>query len=494
MSDDATPKPDFPSFITCRLNKDGAIQAFYVGPEYSSAVNWRTLDIKKRELLSKPEADAAASEPVKPLPIPDDGIREPGFGSTLDRFVKSIRSFYDLVEINFAVGSVFPGLFIERQFNEYRNKFLPIVETEGNYITHGIPEGHVSKINRKIKSYDHVKDGVASLPASVLMGLVARYDANISGLVRFLLQNRKEKLAGPDRTILIKDVLAASSFDELVASLIDDEIHSLMRGSHEDQVKYIEDNFSIKVRDGFKRWADFMEIFERRNLAAHGEGYVNARYTRICSAAKCEGKWLLNINDPVQLNNSYLRHSIDVLLEFGILITWWLWLKQLPSDAENAYSAISDVTYDLIVEKRYSLAAHILESVLSRKTEHAPETTRRMMAVNLANCQKKLDNKVGFDAALKLFDWTASADSYRISVASLREDIDTVCALMPRVADELVVGKSGFRDWPVFDWIRDDDRVKSKFKEVFGEPIELANNSEQPQISQNDEKGGLDSD
>lgn len=368
---------------------------------------------------------------------------------------------------------MFPSLFVDREINEYRKSALTVIEEKEKYVTYGVPERHVSQLNRKVKRLDHMREGVASLPASVLMALVARYDANISGLVRFLLHSRKERLAGNERTIPVKNVLAASSFEDLINGLVDDEIHGLMRGSHEDQVRYIEDNFSIKVREGFKRWPAFIEVFERRNLVAHGEGFANVRYIRICEAANVPAEERLKFGDAVTLTDAYLRRSTDILLEFGILLVWWLWLKQIPGEAEEAYSAISDLTYELIVDKRYKLASRILESVLSRKSNDSPEIVKRMMAVNLANCYKKVGDAKSFEKALQMFDWSASADAYQISVASLKEDVEQVCNLMHRVSDEFVVGKEGFRDWPVFDWVRENEKVKIKFKEVFGEPLDL---------------------
>jgi hypothetical protein len=476
VSGQADSEVEYPSFLTCRMDPDGKINGFHICAKRVRAVEWREHDAVQRQpgegdAQSTSSPDPKSIEAVAALP------EEPGFATTLSKFVKSMRSFYDLVTINGAVRAVLPNVFIDREFDEYRQASLPLLESTEGYVLHGVPESQVSQINQKVKRYDHLKDGIASLPASVLMGLVARYDANISGLVRFLLQNRKEHLAGAGREIPVKDVLSANSFEDLVASLIEDEIHSLMRGSHEDQVRYIEENFSIKVRDHFKRWPDFVEIFERRNLAAHGEGFANARYCKICSAAKVSPERLLSLGDPVKLSDGYLRSSIDVLVEFGTLLIWWLWLKQSPGEASAAYETINDVTYDLIVDKRYRLAARILESVLSRNTQGSPEATRRMMAVNLANCQKKTKNDSGFHSALKMFDWTASADHYRISVAALEGDIEQVCSLMPRVADEEIVGKAGFRDWPVFDWVRDDERVRHKFKEVFGEPLRMASES-----------------
>ena len=386
----------------------------------------------------------------------------------------SLMSFYHLLAINSSVRSVFPNIYIDREFDRFRSE-LPIIDDSDRIKVYGVPDDKIASMNSKIRRLEHIRDGISSIPSSVLMGLVARFDANVSSLVRYLLATRKERLAAGDKSISVKEVLAASSFEDLISDLIEDEIHSLMRGSHEDQVRYIEDNFSIKIRDGFERWPQFIEIFERRNLAAHGEGVANGRYDRICARANVPAKDRLAFGDRVVFPDAYLRKATDVLLEFGVLLIWWLWLKQDSTDAYQAYSKINSATYEMIYEKRYRLASRILKSCLGRNTTDAPETIRRMMAINLANCCKKLNDESGFQKAISSYDWSASADEYKICVASLKLEIDTVCGLMHKVTGDDTVGKAGFRDWPVFDWVRDDEKFANRFKEVFGEPLQRPN-------------------
>ncbi len=475
MDTDETQDPRFSAFLTCRSNKGGLATAFHIAPLLEAAQEWRKQSSEKKPSNDNSENKEAIGldDSAKSADLLKPKINQ-DFSSTLSSFVKSMRSFYDLVTINAAVRNVFPSIHMETEFSDYANRFLPKIDSHGDYTTYGIPEDKVITVNNKVKKFEHLKEGVESLPASILMGLVARFDANISGLVRFLLLSRKEKLSGSEKAIPVREVLAASSFEDLINDLVEDEIHSLMRGSHDEQIKYIEDNFSIKIRDDFDRWPDFIEIFERRNLAAHGEGIANNRYAKVCKRSSVPSNSCLNIGDPVILTDKYLIHATDTLLEFGILLIWWLWLKQIPSDGSDAYNAINDVTYDLILEKRHNLASRILNSTLKRKTANVSESVRRMMAINMANCYKKLKKDREFKEAISMFDWSASADHYKISVASLNQDYIQVCSLMSRVTDDASVGKFGFREWPVFDWVRDNDDVKSKFEEVFGEKMDIA--------------------
>jgi hypothetical protein len=68
-------------------------------------------------------------------------------------------------------------------------------------------------------------------------------------------------------------------------------------------------------------------------------------------------------------------------------------------------------------------------------------------------------------------DWSASGDNFQICIASLHGDIDKIVALMPGLAASEAIKARSFREWRVFDWVRDDPRVTETFARVYGEPM-----------------------
>lgn len=461
---------DYPGYFSCKEQDDGQLRVFHICTNREEANEW--IDMKNIEPSESNEGLVIEDENSQ-THRDSQSTEEGSYKLLLENFTNSMRSYYPLISISGNIAPVFVNNFIEREINKYRKDELVLIKKEGSVSLYGVPKERIPSLLSRIKRLDHLEEGMNALPSIVLMGLVASFDSHISGVVRFLLISKKERLSSVDKTIPVRDVLAMASFDELIQHLVDNEIYQLMRGSHEDQIKFIEENFSIKVREGFDKWAQFIEIFERRNLVAHGEGFANIRYDKICQKNKVKKEDRLELGEDVKLEGIYLRRSTDTLLEFGVLLIWWLWLKNSPEEREKAYSILNEVTYELIVDKRYRLASRLLKSGISRVDNKSPEDKRRMMAINLANCFKKLDNQEECEKAIELFDWSACADSYKISIASLRGDVLQVCELMPRVKEDNLVGKSGFRDWPVFDWVRDAQEFRDKFEELFNEPIEM---------------------
>ena len=105
--------------------------------------------------------------------------------------------------------------------------------------------------------------------------MVATFDLYFSEIVRFFLSIHPELYTESDKQISLKEIFARKSLDEVTNQVIDIEVINLIRGSHMDQVQFIETHLDVKIIGHYERWPNFIEIFERRNLGAHGNLIVN---------------------------------------------------------------------------------------------------------------------------------------------------------------------------------------------------------------------------
>jgi hypothetical protein len=148
-----------------------------------------------------------------------------------------------------------------------------------------------------------------------------------------------------------------------------------------------------------------------------------------------------------------------------------LWRKHIKDSAEDAFKYINQACYDLIRAKRPRLAQQLLDFALHKQRRACSDFAQRMMLVNLGNSYKKMNNEAKCKEVISSIDWTAAGDNFKICIASLQGDVDTLVALMPSLATSKTIEASSFRDWPVFDWIRDDPKVNEVFERVYGEPM-----------------------
>lgn len=388
----------------------------------------------------------------------------------MDEFRTSISSYRPLIDLSFSMIPAVKSELIFEQMYENSKKRLRLIDKDEQHEIFGITAMEYPQFRPQFSMISDLDKAEAALPGAILLSLVATFDSFISEIFRLMLKARSERIENSTKTMAIKDILAMKSFDDVISHIIDEEVESLMRGSHDDQIKYIESNFNIKIREGYDQWGEFIEIFERRNLAAHGNCIVNNQYIANCN------KHGLKIspeekNKRLLLNRRYLRRSTDILTDFGLLLMFVLWRKHFPESDDQACGCLNHMAFELIKDGRPGISARILEFALHKQSSKMKEITKRMMVINLANSYKKLKNEKKSIEIIRSIDWSASSDNFTLCIHAIEGDIEKFVELMPRVVQSGSIKKEDLREWPVFEWVRNEDAVRQKFLETFGEPL-----------------------
>lgn len=223
-----------------------------------------------------------------------------------------------------------------------------------------------------------------------------------------------ERYTAKDTKVSLKDIIAKSSIQDVVDHVLDSEISDLMRGSHTEQVKFVEDSLNVKIANHYERWPNFVEIFERRNLVAHGNLLINEIYLRNCKEAGLKSASSLSIGTSLELSPQYLRKSVDILLEFGILLVFTLTKKHVPNSDEQASTHFNAICYDLILSKKYTLAKNLLDFALNKQKRSCSDRNIGMITINLANCYRKMNKDNECKSVIDGLDWSASRDDFRM--------------------------------------------------------------------------------
>ncbi|MXY51052.1 MAG: hypothetical protein F4Y86_00770 [Gammaproteobacteria bacterium] len=466
-------------------------RALIVATDPTQIDKWKATQIAEpgaeRDNLPRPSSeedpDASGEDDAKPTPDPSTELSE-----LMARFQETMSGYVPLRRLVLAIMPTMRSAFIHGEVYRSAIKHLEKVATDGEFETYAVTKDQFPVIQRQIRRLREFDRGIAVLPGAVLLSLVATFDSFVADTLRIMLRSKPERLFASSKTIAVKDVLSMRSFDEVIDRVTEDEVEEIMRGSHTEQVKYIEDKLNVDIRKNYDEWGDFVEIFERRNLIAHGNQTANARYIRNCKkhgfdVGAEEGTRL-------ELGPQYLMGSSDRLLEFGLSLMFVLWLKHFRDDREAAYESLNGRTYELIRDGQHHVAARLLDLALFKQSPSASERIMKMMTVNLANAYKKSGELEKAYDVISEVDWSAATDDFQICIAAIRDDVERVVELIPKVAREELVDKADFREWPVFDWVRDDRLVRERFESVFGEPINAP--SEEDKGNEPGEGKGLD--
>lgn len=453
---------NFAGFYAPTIDADGIVKGFVFGTD---------LDDIKRSIkkLSAPKKENG--------PVIDDSSKlgsensnSDMFGTSLQRISEVCLSLNGLINSANTARYVYSGLILQLNIHLPVTNSSPIIYNKNGKKIYGLTGEQLLKIrteHRKIKSADK---GFDLFPSAIFLAMISTFDTLVSDIVRNILNSDAGRLKLSGKSLAVSEIVRMNSIEEIFAKIIDDEIYNFSRGSHEEQVQYIEKMFGVKIIDDWKRWPDFIEIFERRNLIAHGSSHFNQRYINICKSAGHKGCENL-MGSKVELRTNYMRQSLDVLSEFLILAMLMIWRKIDRNQEERIFKDINRICYDFILNEVYRVPIRVIEFAVSLKGSSMDEATRRMMVVNLASCYKHIKQSEKCIETLASMDWGAVADNYRICVEALKENIDEVIRLMPIVTASNMITKLDFREWPVFDGIRSEPRFCEAFKEQFGEDL-----------------------
>lgn len=468
MSDDNTTAsaPDFVSYLSIKIeNDDKAAATFRLSPTLEDAEQFR--EIHSNGVYHE---DKAPSEPSNLSGSGTEHNLQNICSEQMQKFYVSLLPFHELVMVSHFIRPVMAKVAIEGDILKTVRSKGTLINSNENVETYGL-NSHVSnEIIQSVSKINKMDRGLAMMPSSTLLSMVATFDSMVGDSIKSLLHAKPEKISNSERTISYRDLFSIGNLDEAKGRFIDEEVSKLLRGSHDEQVQYLEKLIDTKIRDHYSRWPNFLEIFERRNIIAHSNGIINNIYIDKCKSYLYPIKEA-KLGDAVKLDPKYLHKAIDILTEFGVLVWFVAWRKIAGHSEAQAYEKLNSIVFEAIKSKRFNLSIWLLDFALHRQPRNGGDLTTRMMFINLANAYKKKGNIDKCKETLGEMDWSATSDLFSLALASLKDDVEGASSLMAGLARSGKLTADQFREWPVFDWIREESTIEKAFEESFGEPL-----------------------
>jgi len=334
-----------------------------------------------------------------------------------------------------------------------------LVSEDAETALYGLTHAQYADLIKRKEKFELSKKGMERFPTAILLSVVATYDTLIVDILSKMLRLQNDWIEKSERTIPLSKLVSAGSVDEIIREQISEEIYQFSRGSHSEQADYIKRNFGVDVSKNWNRWADYIEIFERRNLVAHGETKFNKRYVNICS--KSGGKNCENmVGKVIKIERIYLKNSLDILTEFSILLSFSLFRKFVKDKEEDAFTSLNEAVYKLIRSDHHVIAERLASYALSLEKVHITGETRLMLLVNKASALRHTGK---FDEAKKLLDsndWTAVSDLFKICVASVSGNVEEFKRISTILNKAGVLTGSMLLNWPCFSFMVCDEEVR----------------------------------
>lgn len=393
------------------------------------------------------------------------------FENVVQNFIHNIRGMqksFPLVMV-FMLGT---RKKVINDLNEFVSKgIIKVRKTEDDEFIDIVPEEFykIKKLLGEIKGTESV---ITLIPRSFIVSLISQFDAYFGNIIKTIYYKKLEILSTSEKSIKYSEIIKINSIDELKEYIIEQEIEAVLRKSHNDQFKWLENKLNMKLRQGLNCWPTFIESTERRNLFVHCDGCVSNSYIKNCKefGVSING---INVGDKLEVTREYFTLVCNCILEIGIKLAHVIWRKITPDDRENADNNLNSIVYDFLSEEDYNLAIVISEFATNVIKKFSSEEIKMYLTVNKIQAYKWSGNEKTCKKMLHDIDWTALEDKFKLAYYVLLDDYTNAAKIMRRIGNSGVINKVDYKEWPLFKEFRKSNIFRQTYEEVFKEKLIL---------------------
>jgi len=167
----------------------------------------------------------------------------------------------------------------------------------------------VEILKRSIRSELFINSLISaiSITENFLEEVIRKVLQNHPGKLSVDIDSKTKKEAQEERKIDLKDVLSASSLEELYENIINQRLHKLFYASPADYFKYLKNIIQIDL--GQDLIDNYIEIKATRDLLVHNKGKVNSIYIdKVGTKARAT-----DTRQNIPITEDYFLESIGVL-------------------------------------------------------------------------------------------------------------------------------------------------------------------------------------
>ncbi len=299
------------------------------------------------------------------------------------------------------------------------------------------------------------------------LSLFSAFDAYTGNLLSSIYLKKPALFNRLERSMTVSEMLQYDSLNNIKLIILQKEIESFRRDSYIEQFKDLESKFDIKLKL-FKRWPEFVECTQRRNIFGHCDGIVSDQYLKICKKEGYLCPESLKVGDKLEISPNYLFKACELMMEVGLKLGQTLWRKVLPEELKEADRHLNKVIFDLLKREKWDIAQLFSEFAVNLP-RYSDDISKRIFVINYAIALKFGRKPKEAEKVLSKMDWSATLNDFKIAEAVLREDYDKAAIIMKRIGKggELI-HEYAYHDWPLFRKFRENELFFKAYESVYG--------------------------
>lgn len=388
------------------------------------------------------------------------------FDQNLNTFIDKISSLHEILPTFQVVLKASKSLATLK-----KRKFLrdngEVLEEDEKKIKYKLSDMNSRKVYRMDKNRNRMNIASTIIPDKFLISYVSDYDAFIGGLIREMLINKPELMNADDKILAFSILKNLNSINDAFEYLVSKEIESVLRKSHSEQFRWLENICNVKLNKDLDSWGTFVELTERRNLLVHADGIVSSQYIENCKKVDSSMAKGFNLGDKAEVSKEYLDTSYYCLYEIAVKLTQVIWRKLFPNDINNADISLINITFSLLHDEEYILAQELLNFGVNVIRNHSNDALRRNLVINYAQSYYHTNNKKKCIEILNKEDWSSCADNFKLCNEVLRENYNKASDIMLNIGNKGSITEADYLDWPIFKNFKKSEEFTESFKSIF---------------------------
>jgi hypothetical protein len=303
---------------------------------------------------------------------------------------------------------------------------------------------------------------------SMLLSLVAQYDAFLGQLLRCLFAVQPQLLRRSEKVFTWSEVVDLPEISAVQSLVVEREVESLLKQGHVDQLTELERRLGIDTLKKFGELGDLVEIVERRNLVAHTGSKISIQYVRQCAKYNITPGG--EPGDVLVIDHEYFMHACNTMITVGVKLAQTVWRHVVGNNKDSLEfpdSHLAYITYTLLVHEDWELAQKLLKFATELK-KLSSDQRKYVFLVNYAQTFKWLGNNNSCAEILQPHEWGTLDIAFRISSAVLKDDFDEAGELMQYAATTGQVARTAFEHWPIYREFRKSPQFANSYQKAYG--------------------------
>lgn len=250
-------------------------------------------------------------------------------------FDKEINSFVQDIE---SLNSSLPLVMLitraamskaSKNLTNFLNSKTPIFkdDSEGNKKEFKIMVEDLPTFQTVLKEATSLTKAHSVLLRSFIVSIVSQFDAYLGRLIRTIFYVRPELIGASEKNLTFSKLLEFNSIEDAKEFVIEKEVESVLRDSHEDQFKWLEKKLGLPLTKDLNVWPIFIEVTERRNLFVHCNGIISSQYINVCMLHKVKFDKECIVGEVLGADPEYFKRSYKCFFEIGIKLAHVIWRK-----------------------------------------------------------------------------------------------------------------------------------------------------------------------